>query len=126
MMNDNDRARIDRLEAEVLRLSAEIAALRPRQRADPEAAAALMPAIIAALGGEPFTSADLRDHAALPGAAALRAAIFAAVGSTSPRKIGKFLCAIEGRDFDGLSVHRLSSKLRPGILWKVVAAGMRV
>lgn len=124
-MNAGDRARIDRLEAQVARLSAEIATLRTRQRADPEAAACLLREIAAAIGERLFTSAELAAHAELPEAAALHAGILTAVGSASPRRIGKWLSRHEGRNLGGLAVHRIDDE-RAGLVWKVVAAGLRV
>ena len=64
----------------------------------------LLRAIVATAGRVAFSSAELVEHAALPPAATLRAAIVAAVGTVNPRRLGKVLRAIEGREIGGLQV----------------------
>ena len=121
-MTDEEKALLHRLAADVARLSAEVAQLRRRRvQADPETIARLMQAIAFLWDGN-FLAAELRDHAELPEAADLRAALVAAVGSIAPKKIGKFFGNIKGRDFGGLAIHRLTSKARKGALWQVVDA----
>jgi hypothetical protein len=130
----NDEALLAVL-AEMREIRDEIRALRfavergrPRQRIEPDdaALAGLLRAISAAVGDNYFNSSQLAAHAALPDAAALHAALMEVIGAVDSRKIGKLLARIEGREIGGLEVHRLSSKDRNGVIWKVVAAGLRV
>lgn len=65
-----------------------------------------------------FTSAELAAHAEMPEAAELRGAILGAVGTLQPRRIGKALQALEGRDVEGLSVHRVAVG-RDGANWMI-------
>lgn len=130
-MNEELAARLDLLLKGQQRLFSEVAALRQafetsrRREPSPQAdtAADMLRAIRANCGEYVFTCADLVEHATLPAAEDLRAAIVTAVGSLSPRRIGKALAALEGRDIGGLSVHRLGSG-RDGVEWRV--ASLRV
>ena len=78
----------------------------------------LLRAIAATAGRVAFSSAELVEHAALPPAATLRAAIVAAVGTVNPRRLGKVLRAIEGREIGGLQVVREGTD-REGVVWRV-------
>lgn len=110
-------AALARLEAKIDKA---IEAREPGPRVN-AATADLLRVIRAAVGDYVFTCADLVEHAALPGKAALSAAIVSAVGSMNPRRIGKALRAVEGIDLDGVIVRRTGSG-RDGIEWRVCAS----
>ena len=81
-------------------------------------AARLLAAIYARAGDRTFVAAELCEHAALPGAEALAAAIIKAVGSLNPRKVGRALRAVEGEPLGGLVVRRIGDD-RLGLVWSV-------
>lgn len=91
-------------------------------RPQADTSADLLRVIRAAVGDCVFTCADLVEHAALPTAAELQAAMIAAVGSTNARRIGKLLRKVEGIGAGGLTVRRVGED-RGGAIWMV--AGVR-
>ena len=103
--------------AELRALRADLAGRGAPRQAGPETAALLL-AIRATCGDYIFTCCDLVEHAALPSASDLQSAIVTAIGTMSPRRIGKRLRAIEGQEFDGLIVRRHGSG-RDGVEWRV-------
>lgn len=98
------------------RLDAAVRALAPRKGPDD---AALVHAIVVAIGGRPFTAAELLERA--EALAAEGEALRAAIGSRNSRKLGKLFERIEGVEFDGLRVHRV----RPisGVMIWVIKGG---
>lgn len=80
--------------------------------------ALLLRAIVEHVEGRGFTCFELVDHVEVAQAEALGAAIEAAVGSLSPRKLGKLLASIEGECVEGLRVRR-SGDAREGVRWQV-------
>jgi hypothetical protein len=105
--------RIARLEREVASFRAVLAPrARPLDRWDE----ALLPVLRESSGGRAFTCAAIwearrRDDG-------LRAALQAAV-LDSPRKLGKLLRRLGGRDVAGLTVERVA-QTRTGISWRIV------
>ena len=96
---------------------------RPRRPEPGVAMLDLLRAIHAAMGVDfLFTSADLAEAAELARFAALHAALLAAIGSTSPRRIGKALRAIAGRDLDGLRIEKMDD-IRDGAQWALRKCG---
>lgn len=63
-----------------------------------------------------FSVGDLIEHARLPQASALAAAIVAAVGALNARKLGQRLRRLEGEQCDGIEIVRVSSD-RDGAVW---------
>lgn len=107
---------------ELRALRADLAAVRSQHgRAVSAADQALVRAIYAVLPMKSFSAWELGDYAndlTLKGAAELRAAVLAAVGSVSNQRIGKRLKRLEGVDVDGLSVIR-HAVTRDGATWLV-------
>lgn len=94
----------------------------------PDAAdAELLRAIAMSVGDHVFCAADLFDRVRPgPGSDPLQAAIVAATGDLSARKLGKLLRRIEGRNLDGFEVIRTGLAAREGLIWQVRAASLRV
>jgi hypothetical protein len=68
--------------------------------------------------GRTFTSLELIEHCEIASDAELEAAILAAVGSLSPRKLGRLLAEVEGEVLDGLRVRRCGDG-RQGLRWQI-------
>jgi hypothetical protein len=68
-----------------------------------------------------FTTAELAAHASLPENGRLRAAIEAACGEVSARKLGKIFAKWEGVDIASLQADCIGSD-PAGILWRVSPA----
>ena len=71
-------------------------------------------------GDRTFTTAEVCAHALLPENARVRAAIEAACGEVSPRKLGKILAKWEGRDIACVQIDCFGAD-PVGILWRVSA-----
>jgi len=87
----------------------------------PEISAAdaeLVRRIAEAVGARTFSGWEVVDHARLPGAADLRAAVVAAIGSENSQRLGKRLQRVEGQDVGGLRVVRVGVD-RDGVLWRI-------
>jgi hypothetical protein len=69
-------------------------------------------------GARQFTTAEVCAHAALPENHRLRAAIEAACGEVSPRKLGKILAKWEGFSVASLRIDCTGTDAL-GILWRV-------
>jgi hypothetical protein len=113
-------AAMGQLTAAIDALRADLAAARPT-RADDSAAVALLREIVHALGDHVFCCVDLLQRVPSPDDERLRAAIVAACGSLSPRRIGKLLRRHEGRDMSGLRIVRTGRMEREGVVWMVKA-----
>jgi hypothetical protein len=106
---------------EVRGLRAEVRALLGARRPPPDAAGeALLRAIHDHVRERPFTCFDLVDHVEVANAEKLGAAIMAACGALSPRRVGRLLRSIEGEPLEGLRVVRVGIS-RAGILWQLKA-----
>jgi hypothetical protein len=104
-----------RSELKALRVAME----RPRGRGSDEAMIGLLRAIHDVMHADyQFTSGDLSEAAELPQFASLRAAL----GSSSPRRIGKLLHRIAGRNLDGMQLER-ADESRDGVLWVLRVCG---
>lgn len=97
-------------------LLAEVRLLREALGQRPAPPVALLRAIRERVGDRVFTAVELAEHAEVVGD--LRAEILAAVGSLSPRKIGRALAAIEGEEAGGFRVVRVGQD-RLGIIWSL-------
>jgi hypothetical protein len=91
---------------------------RPAPGRDTATAAALLRAIREHVQERSFTSFDLCDFVECADAVELGAAITAATGELSPRRVGKLLASIEGEPIEGLRVTRAGTG-RQGVLWTV-------
>jgi hypothetical protein len=78
----------------------------------------LLRAIVEHVEERTFTCFELTDHVEVAQAEALGAAIVAAVGSLSPRRLGKLLASVDGEWIDGLRVRRVGDA-REGARWQV-------
>jgi hypothetical protein len=107
------------LTAAVDALRADLAAARP-MRTDDAAAVALLREIVHVLGDHVFCTVDLLQRVPSPDDERLRAAIVAACGSLSPRRIGKLLRRYEGRDVERMRVVRTGRVEREGAVWQIV------
>jgi hypothetical protein len=81
----------------------------------------LLSAIGEAVGDRLFTSCELLEHAKV--IAGPLCAVLDALNVATPRRLGKCLSRIEGRECAGLAVQRVGTDA-DGIIWKVVS--MRV
>lgn len=109
--------------AVVEEIRTELHALRreiTKQRANTdEVHKALVQAIHSVVADRIFTSGDLAEHAMVPCAADLNAALLRVVPRVNARAIGRTLRALEGRDLGGVRIER-AGKDRDGILWRAV------
>jgi hypothetical protein len=89
------------------------------ERSRPDArAVALLRAIADRVGDRVFTGPELTEFCEVSGAGELRGAVVRAVGSLSPRKIGKRFAEIEGEALGGFRIRRVGTD-RLGVLWQV-------
>ncbi len=98
-------------------------ALAGRACAADDSSIAFLRAVHAAVGARVFTAGDLAAHAALPGSAALRAAILAVCRGLGARPLGRALRRVEGRPMAGLCVERIGAE-RDGIVWRVAVTAV--
>jgi hypothetical protein len=116
------RELLEQILEELRALRAELAAARSqRVPGIPAADQALVRAIFAVLPMKAFAAWEIADYARdrnLKRAPELEAAVLAAVGSLSSRRIGKRLKRLEGADVDGLRVVR-DGQDREGAIWSV-------
>jgi hypothetical protein len=69
------------------------------------------------VGDRAFSVRELIDHAGLPVAADLQAAIAASLGGTlNGKRLGRLFRQIEGRDVEGLRIVAIGSD-RDGVIW---------
>jgi hypothetical protein len=86
-----------------------------------ERASVLLKAIAEEVGDGLFSSRELVQHAEVVGGP-LRAAL-TALNATTPRRLGKRLEAIEGREFGGWAIQRLGADAA-GVIWKCIPVSL--
>jgi hypothetical protein len=125
--NRRDAEPLAAILAELRALRADLAALAvdrlpgagmPETRADDAPVANLLRTIAANIGDSLFCTTDLWTRLPSPASEAVHAAVVRAVGAASPRRLGKLLRRIEGRDIAGLCVRRVDL-IREGVVWQI-------
>ena len=110
------------LVAEVRGLRADLARQHVgEQGGDDVRTANLLSGIADAIGDRLFTSAELLEHAKV--IAGPLPAVLDALNVATPRRLGKCLGRIEGRECAGLAVQRVGTDV-DGIIWKVVSMSL--
>jgi len=101
---------IDWRQVRILTTSAPTVVIAPTPRYD---AAALVDAIAAFVGEKDFNCRELKDHAMV-----VEGPLRDAIGTRSPKQLGKALWAIKEKDFDGYYIERLGAD-KHGAIWRL-------